>query len=130
MLFQTFLDPMEQTSEDKTCDNNNEDDVVEDKEELERLLQYKSIVLALHQCLIPALNGHDCLLFENVLHDCFQETNVSMLLQENMKNKETRSTSVKLELEDEDADQSEQKGVYFILQVYYFICLEKTFLYF
>ena len=82
----------------------------EDKEELERNLQYKSIVLALHQCLVPAVNGHDLNLFEQLLRESFIETDVEALLQENLKKKESRSTSVKLELEDDDNDQFEQKG--------------------
>lgn len=73
-------------------------------------LQYKAILLALHQLYCSSLTPSEVVLFEELLCETFKEVNVSNLLEENIRNRESRALSVKLDLDDDENESSTEKG--------------------
>ena len=79
-------------------------------ENIEKILQERAMIIALHQSFTAVLDEAEESLFETLLHGVFEETDVYKLLQDNSKTKESRSTGVKLALEDKENVELEEKG--------------------
>ena len=79
-------------------------------ESIEKILQERAVIIALHQSFTAVLNEAEESLFETLLHGVFEETDVYKLLRDNSKTKGLRSAGVKMALEDKEDLELEEKG--------------------
>lgn len=79
-------------------------------ENIEKMLQERAVIIALHQSFTAVLDEAEEKLFETLLHGVFKETDVYKLLRDDTNIKESRSTGVKLALEEKENLELEDKG--------------------
>ena len=64
----------------------------------------------MHRFYCPSLTPSEIVLFEELLCKTFEEINVWSLLEENIKKRDSRALSVKLDLDGDDSESNMKRG--------------------
>lgn len=85
----------------------------EEMTQLSQTLQNKAVILALHQMFSPAVisTNNEMEIFERMLCETFSDVDVMALLEESLQNQESRAAGVKLDVKDDQAATSDEKGI-------------------